>query len=155
MNLNDLAAFAVKNNFNRASGGTPIHELSIEEARERVVVRDGNKKAKEDGSQALTLAFGKYALALDVVSPGATRINATKEQVEGFTEALLNAVKDGEFDEEIIAAQAKAKVQAETPRKPRAAKAAPVEEKVDLEALDAIIEEEELPVAEDDLDDLG
>lgn len=102
-----LEAAAVKNNFVKTSSRTPFHELSIEEARKLAKVRDGNKVANEDGSQALTLCVSKYVLPLDVISKGATRVNATAEQVESYTETLLAGVEAGAFDEAIVEAQAK------------------------------------------------
>jgi hypothetical protein len=120
MSLANLAAFAVSNNFSTASTKTRLFELSIEEARGKVVVKDGNRKPNEDGSQALTLNIGKYVLGLDVIAKGATRVNATKDQVADFSAQLLAAVKEGAFDSEIVAAQAKAKATAEAP--PKAAK---------------------------------
>lgn len=105
MDLSALAAFAVNNN--NSVNKSSLYNLSVEEARTHVVVKDGNKKAKEDGSQALTLNFGKVTLPLDVVAPKATRINATKEQVEQFTKVLLDAIAAGTFDAEIAQAQFK------------------------------------------------
>ncbi len=105
-NLAELAAHAAANN--NSNSRTPMYELPLEEARQRVVVKDGNRKVAEDGSQALTLTIGKITLSLDAVAPKATRINATKEQVDTFKEQLQEAVKAGVFDEAIIAAQAKA-----------------------------------------------
>lgn len=107
-----LEAAAVTNNFTKGSTRTPIYALSIEDARAKVKVKDGNKKPKEDGSVALTLTFGKRTLPLDVIKPKATRINATAEQVEQFTSVLETAVAEGAFDEIIIAAQAEAEAAA-------------------------------------------
>ena len=107
MSLADLAAFAVANNNTAAAGRRPLFDLTIEEARAKVKVRDGNKIAKEDGSVALTLALGKHTLSLDVVAKDATRINATKEKAEEFTSMLKAAVLAGDFDATIIAAQSK------------------------------------------------
>lgn len=105
LSLDALAAFAVSNNFSSARGGKGLHELTIEEARAKVVVVDGNKVPAEDGSQALTLKLGKRKVALDAVKANATRINATAAQVEGFTAALLAAVAEGKFDAAIIDVQ--------------------------------------------------
>lgn len=107
-----LAEAAVSNNFSRSSSRTPMYQLSIEEAREAVKIKDGNKKANEDGSQALTLTLGKHTLGLDVIKPKATRINATADQVEAFTEQLRAAINEGAFDDEIVAAQSKAEASA-------------------------------------------
>ena len=104
--FSELAAAAVRNNYN--TGSTPSYLLTLEEAREAVKVKDGNRKAAEDGSQALTLILGRVAVSLDVIAKGATRINATKDQVEAFSAKLLAAVKAGAFDTAIIEAQAKA-----------------------------------------------
>lgn len=100
-----LAAFAVTNNFSSARGGKGLHELTIEEARAKVVVVDGNKVPAEDGSQALTLKLGKRKVSLEAVKAGATRINATKDQVEGFTATLLAGVAAGAFDAAIAEVQ--------------------------------------------------
>jgi len=104
--FSELAAAAVRNNYN--NGSTPSYLLSIEEARKAVKVKDGNRKAAEDGSQALTLILGRVALSLDVIAKGATRINATKDQVEAFSAKLVSAVEAGAFDAAIVEAQAKA-----------------------------------------------
>ncbi len=101
----ELAAFAVSNNFTSSRGGKGLHELTIEEARAKVVVVDGNKVPAEDGSQALTLKLGKRKVALDAVKPNATRINAAAAQVEGFTATLLAAVAAGAFDAAIVEVQ--------------------------------------------------
>lgn len=144
MDLQALAQFAVKNN-NTNGSRKPIHTLTMDEARAYVTVRDGNKKPNEDGSQALTLGFGKHTLPLDVIAEGTTRVNASAEQVEDFSKALLDAVAAGSFDEAILAAQAKAEVQFNTPRKPRAPKVVEgeVPEAVNLDALDEMESEEE------------
>ena len=47
-------------------------------------------------------------ISLEQIAKGATRVNATAEQVEEFTAILLAAVAAGDFDEAIITAQAKA-----------------------------------------------
>lgn len=142
--LTSLAQFAAANS-NAKAPSKAVHTLSLEEARGRVVIKDGNKVAKEDGSKALTLVLGKHVLALDVISPKATRINAAAEQVEEFTGLLQTAIDAGELDTAIVEAQAKAKVTFETPR----VKAAPVS--VDLDALDAEGEEKGTELGEDDL----
>lgn len=103
-----LAANAVSNNNSRTSSTTPSYLLSIEEARVAVKIKDGNKVAKEDGSVALTLTIGRITVALDAIAPKATRINASKEQVEAFTEQLQAALDAGAFDDAIVAAQFKA-----------------------------------------------
>jgi hypothetical protein len=108
-NFEALAQFAVGNNFAQSRGGQPVYELSIEDARAKVVVVDGNKVPNEDGSQALTLKLGKRKVGLDAVKPKATRINASAEQVAAFTETLLAGVQAGAFDEAIKAVQAAAK----------------------------------------------
>lgn len=124
--LADLAAFATRNNYTPSVvKRVPIYELSIEDARKKVKVRNGDKFPAENGDQALVLGFGRRNLPLDVVAKGATRINATKEQVEQFTNILLKAVEDGVFDADIVAVQAAAKA--------AAAEAAAKGEAVDLE----------------------
>ena len=134
----ELTAFAVVNNYTASPrGGKPLHELSIEEARAKVVVVDGNKVPNEDGSQALTLKLGKRKVALDAVAPRATRINATKDQVEGFTATLLAGVAAGAFD----AAIAEVQKAADPANKVATGKVATVESADDVGEL----EEEQLP----------
>lgn len=108
MSLANLAQFAVAQNYKTGNAvRTPIEDLSIDEARALVKVADGNKKPAEDGSQALSLRLGKVVIALDVIAAGATRVNATKEQVAEFTAVLEAEVKAGSFDAAIVAAQTK------------------------------------------------
>jgi hypothetical protein len=102
--LASLAQFAVKNNNTRAVT-TPLHELSIEDARAKVTVVDSNKVKPEDGSQALALRLGRLSVALDVIAPDATRLNIAADQVEDVTSQLLEAVAAGTFDDAIIDAQ--------------------------------------------------
>lgn len=119
--LTALASFATANNYNRAATKTPVHELEIEAAREIVRVKDGNKKPKEDGSQALVLMLGKKTLKLDVIAKDATRVNATAEQVQEFTALLENGVKEGQFDVAIKEAQEELrKAKEEREAKPKA-----------------------------------
>ena len=113
MELSALAQFAAKSNYTQTNNRKRLWDLSIEEARNTVKVRDGNRKPAEDGSQALVLGLGRHNLALDVISEGATRVNASADQVEAFSAALLEAVKAGQFDDEIVKAQAAAKESAE------------------------------------------
>jgi len=136
MSLSELAAFAVKNNNTAARVG--VHTLSLEEARAKVVIKDGNRVAKEDGTQALTLVLGKYVVSLDAVSKGATRINAAKSKVKAFTTTLQAALDAGDFDDAIVAAQAKA-APANRTVKPSETPDAPEEapEGVDLGELDS------------------
>jgi len=152
MSLAQLAQFAATNNNTRAASKA-VHTLTTEEARERVIIKDGSKKAAEDGSQALTLVLGKYTLALDAIAPKATRINAPADKVEEFTGLLQEAIDNGTLDEAIVEAQAKAKVTAEKPR----VVTAPAS--VDLDALEGEegTEEGEAPFEGDELgeDDLG
>lgn len=139
MSLEALAQFAVNNNNAKGTTRTPLYQLSIEDARMKVKIKDGNKIAKEDGSQALTLTLGKHTLSLDVIKPKATRVNATEDQVEEFTSALQAAVDAGEFDEAIIAAQAKAdpaNKPAEAPAETGDEGEEEAPEGVDLDALD-------------------
>lgn len=145
MSLATLAAFAATSQLTRST--TPVYELPIEEARGKVVVKDGFRNKPEDGSQALTLTLGKITLKLDAVKPNATRIIATKDQVEEFTAILEAGVKAGDFDAAIVEGQAGAKAAAEKRAATVAAQgeatsdadggveAAP--EGVDLDALDA------------------
>jgi hypothetical protein len=111
-----LQAFAVSNNFSQSRGGVPVYELSIEDARAKVIVVDGNKVPNEDGSQALTLKLGKRKVSLDAVKKGATRINANKDQVEAFTATLVAALAAGAFDSAIVETQAAAKQAVEDAR---------------------------------------
>ena len=149
MSLSALAAFAAANNNATSNGRTPTYELSIEDARKAVKISDGNKTAKEDGTQALKLSLGKITLSLAIVAPKATRVNAPKEQVEAFTADLQAAIDDGSFDPAIVEAQAKAKAGSEAAAIKAAALAnAPVTEgetasteeqpalQVDLDSLD-------------------
>ena len=71
-------------------------------------ISDGNKKKAEDGSVALTLGLGKKKLSLDAISKGATRVNATADQIQQFTSILQAAIDGGSFDEEIIRIQTEA-----------------------------------------------
>ena len=118
MELSALAQFAAKSNYTQANNRKRLWDLSIEEARAAVKVRDagkrdGNRNLAEDGSQALVLGLGRRYLSLDVISKGATRVNASADQVEAFSAVLLAAVEDGAFDDEIVKAQAAAKESAE------------------------------------------
>ena len=108
MSLEALAAFAAANNNAGSRSLTPVYELSIEDARKRIKIGDGNRKAKEDGTQALTLSLGKHKVALDAVAPNATRVNAPADKVEAFTAALQEAIDNGTFDAAIIETQANA-----------------------------------------------
>jgi hypothetical protein len=139
MNLEDLALFAVKNN--NAPGSTPMYELDMEEARYRVNVKDGNRVPKIDGSRSLTLTIGKIVMALDVIKPRATRINATKEQADAFTETLYAAVEAGKFDDAILEAQAKARASAEKRGEAPVANSVNAAD-VDLDALEDELETE-------------
>lgn len=103
--LSSLAGMAVANNNTRAAGATPAYLLTIEEAREACVVKDGNKIAKEDGSQALTIKLGRRALSLAAIKKGATRLNVPADSVDAVIEQLTEAVNAGAFDEAIVEAQ--------------------------------------------------
>tara|TARA_R110002020_G_scaffold36419_2_gene109499 strand:+ start:3755 stop:4186 length:432 start_codon:yes stop_codon:yes gene_type:complete len=104
MSLEALAAFAVANN-NTASRPKPLSALSLEEARAKVKIADGNRKKAGDGSVALILKLGKKNIALDAISAGATRVNATADQIQQFTTVLQAAINDGSFDDEITRLQ--------------------------------------------------
>ena len=106
MSLELLQAFAVSSNKSKA-----VWTLTIEQARDEVQVVDGNKKPLANGNQELPLKLGKYVLALDAVKKGATRIDATADNVEHFTDVLLTSVLDGAFDEAIKEAQEKSRAQ--------------------------------------------
>ena len=118
-----------------------FHTLTVEEARELVKIKDGNRKPAEDGSQKLTVIIGKHVLPLDFIKVGTSRIAVTAEQVEGFTVAIQTEIDKGSFDDVIAKAQVLAKAQYEkalaNPVK-RAPKVA-VEETagLDLDELDA------------------
>jgi hypothetical protein len=148
MSLSALAAFAVNNNNSRPTRNTPIYEMSVEDARELVVIRDGNRVAKEDGSQALTLKLGRYAVAMDAVAPKATRINATAEQVEEFTGILKAAIEAGDFDEAIAVVIAEAHPDEQAKRKEKTTGEVPVSDELAAELA------EEAPEGVD-LDELG
>lgn len=104
MSLENLVQFAVSNNNSRGAGATPIHQLSVEDARSRVIIRDGNKTKKE-GSQALVLGCGRRVLPLDIIKKGSTRLNVADAEVEAVTKQLQAAIDDGAFDEAIKEAQ--------------------------------------------------
>ena len=143
-----LEAAATSNTFGRSSTRVSTYDLPIEEARKVVKVVNGNKGVKEDGSQALTLKFGKKVLPLDVIKKNASRIIATQEQVDTFSAKLLEAVDAGAFDDVIIEAQVASKAAAEAAKV--AAATTPVPEALDLDALDAV-EDAEAPSELDDL----
>lgn len=136
-NFEALAQFAVSNNFAQSRGGVPVFDLSIEDARAKVVVVDGNKVPNEDGSQALTLKLGKRKVSLDAVKKGATRINATAEQVAAFTETLLAGVQAGAFDDAIKAVQAAAKQAVEDAKAKGTTSAVETGDEPELEANEA------------------
>lgn len=131
------------------TGAPAFHSVTVEEARESVKVKDGNRKPAEDGSQKLTVVLGKHTLPLDCIKAGTTRVAVTAEQVEGYTNALLAAVAEGMFDAAIARAQELAKAQAEkaaaNPRTRSPKVVADVAETagLDLDELDEL--EEELP----------
>lgn len=144
-----LSLAAVANNNAKGAGRTPSYLLAIEDARKAVKIGDGNKKAAEDGSQAITLTIGRITIALDAVAPKATRVNATAEQVEAYTAKLQEALEAGVFDEAIVAAQFKANPANKVATAKAAMEEAVVEgapEGVDLEELPS---EEEEPALED------
>ena len=126
MNLVDLAQFAA-GNAQRASN-TPLHELSIEEARKVIKIVDGNKVKKAD-EQALVLKFGQRLLILNVISDGATRLNVPTDNVAGVTIVLKQYINNGDFDEAIKQAQTaikEAKLTASTKAKTELKQEAPV-----------------------------
>lgn len=129
-----LQAFAVSNNFTQSRGGVPVYELSIEDARAKVVIVDGNKVPAEDGSQALTLKLGKRKVSMEAVKAGATRINATAEQVEAFTATLKAALEAGAFDAAIKETQGSAKQAAEDAKTKGKAVATETGDETELEA---------------------
>ena len=119
------------------SGAPTFYSVSVEEARASVKVKDGNRKPAEDGSKKLTVVLGKHTLPLNCIKEGTTRIGVSEDQVEGYTEALVNAVNDGLFDEAIEKAQVLAKAQAEkVAANPRTRGAKATVEAEDVEGLD-------------------
>ena len=133
--LQDLAAAATGTQ--ARTNTVTFYNVSVEEARASVKVKDGNRKPAEDGSQKLTVILGKHTLPLDCIKAGTTRVAVTAEQVEGYTEALLNAVNEGLFDESIVKAQELAKVAAEkAAANPRTRTAKPVVAPEDTDGLD-------------------
>jgi len=144
MNLAELAQYAA-GNAQRASN-TPLHELSIEEARKVIKIVDGNK-VKKDDQQALTLQFGRRKLTLDAISDGATRLNVPTANVEGVTTALTQHIANGDFDKAIKQAQQAlkdAKAKSSTP----VAKEAKEEAPVSSDEKEALVAQEETVVEE-------
>jgi len=140
LNLASLAEFATKATV--GSTRVPTFELSIEEARAKVVVKDANKKPAANGSQDLVCTLGQKNLSLDVIAKGATRISATVEQVKPFTELLQAEVAKGTFDEAIIEAQDQLRKSNEERRaRAAAAEAAGEATKEALEAEEAAVED--------------
>lgn len=103
MSLELLAAFAVSNKSTTAK--VHLSKLPVEEARKQVKIKNGNRKDVTDGSQALTLVLGRHVLPLDIIAQGATRVLASKDKVEQFTNILQEAIDNGDLDKQIIAAQ--------------------------------------------------
>lgn len=101
--LAGLAAYAVSNKSTTAK--VHMSKLPVEEARKQVKIKNGNRKAVGDGSQALTLVFGRHVLPLDIIEKGATRVVAPEDKVQQFSEILQSAVDAGDFDVQIIEAQ--------------------------------------------------
>lgn len=133
--FNILAEAAVSGNSTRTR--TNWYNVSVEEARGSVVVKDKAKKPAEDGSKLLGLQIGRMAMPLDVVKAGATHIKATAEQVEEFTAALLQLVEEGHFDAIIADLQVKGLESAEkAAAKAAEAKAAGKSVTEDQEGLD-------------------
>ena len=141
MNLAELAQYAAGTT-TRASK-TPLHELSIEEARKVIKIVDGNKVKKAD-QQALTLQFGRRKLTLDAISNGATRLNVPNANVEGVSVALVQHIANGDFDEAIKQAQQALK---EAKAKPSTlvAKEPQEEAPVNADEKAALVEQEETP----------
>lgn len=147
--LASLAMFAVaNNNAKTARTYTRAWDLSIEKARAKCIVRDGNKNPSEDGSIAIVIGFSKRTLPLTKIKKNATRVNATAEQADQFLALLQAEVDKGTFDEEIITAQGLLKVADEERKAAQLAKGEEVTEdaevstenapaEVDLGALDA------------------
>lgn len=109
--LADLAQFAATSQQNRNT--VAVQDLSVEDARSRVVIKDGFRVKPEDGSQALTLTLGKVVVSLNAVEPNATRLIVPKASVEEVTVVLQAAIEDGTFDDAIVEAQAASKEAAE------------------------------------------
>lgn len=150
-NLTQLAAFAAATSARATSG---VHTLTVEEARARTIIKDGNKKPAEDGSQALTLICGRVVVALDAIAKGATRVNAAAEQVEAFRAVLQSALDAGEFDAGIAEAQKKSDPANRKPAKEATVESSEAPEGVDLDAIEADTAEAEV-VEVVDTDELG
>jgi hypothetical protein len=121
ISLQDLQAAATGS---KSSAAVSFHSMTVEDARGSVVIKDGNRKPAQDGSQALTVTLGKHTLPLDCIKLGTTRLSVTEAQVEGYSEALQSVVDEGGFDTAIEAAQVLAKAQFERTVATNAAKKA-------------------------------
>ena len=104
MSLELLRQFAQNNSVSRA-----VHTLSLEDARDAVKIKDAAKKKAADGSESLALYLGRFALSLDVVLKGATKIVAQKEDVSRFRNMLRQHINNGVFDDAIVKAQHKSR----------------------------------------------
>lgn len=139
--LAELASAAVGTQSRRAAK-VSFYSLPVEEARDSVKIKDGNRKPAEDGSQKLTVVIGKHTLPLDFIKAGTSRIAVSADQVEGYTAALQEAINDGSFDEVIAKAQDLARIQAEkaaanpVKRAPKAVEAAEDTAGLDLDSLE-------------------
>ncbi len=131
------------------TGAQPFHMLSIEEARERVVIKDGNRKPNEDGSVKLTVTVGKHTLPLDCIQAGTTRLDVSvakanelgitiEDAIVGYTDSLKGEVNSGAFDEALLHAQELAKAQADKPRAERTVKPAVAVEETEGLDLDSL-----------------
>lgn len=143
--LGQLAQFA--SSAGSRSGSTPVYNLSVEEARKLVSVKNASKNPTVGGPQKLSVYLTKTRLSLDAVSPGATVIVAPEDQVEKFTTILEEAVAAGAFDAAIKEGQEKAR---EAARKSAESKAASAEV-----VSDSAPESAEAADLLDELDNLG
>lgn len=112
MSLANLAGFATKAT---ASGKPSFFGLTIEAAREAVVIRDSRKPVNvvEGAPVPLSLYAGKIRMDLDAIADGATAVTVPVDQVVDVTSQLKEALTNGDFDEAIIAAQTKGREAAE------------------------------------------
>ncbi|WP_394204449.1 hypothetical protein [Shewanella waksmanii] len=80
-----------------------LWELTLEECRQRTKVHEAHDC--DDDYRILTLKLGKKVLSLEQVHQGCTRLRVPRGKVVEMRERLLDAVKQGLFDDEITAAQ--------------------------------------------------
>ncbi|MBY6188317.1 hypothetical protein KUV89_17010 [Marinobacter hydrocarbonoclasticus] len=79
-----------------------IWELTLEECRLRARVYE---TSDGDDHRILTLKLGKRVLPLEQIEPQCSRLRVPRLKVEWMTEKLLEAVRSGAFDRELLAAR--------------------------------------------------